>query len=147
MAQERAQRLWLVDGYNVLHAVLLGPSGREGAWWSEPAREGLLARAERLDDPAAEIWVVFDGPRPEASPEATAPGARVRRVFAASADEWLVARVRESPQPDRIAVVTADRSVADRARHRGARVVAPAEFLARCGRGPDAGPEPGPACG
>jgi predicted RNA-binding protein with PIN domain len=147
MAQEYAPRLWLVDGYNVLHAVLLGAGGREGAWWSEPARAGLLARAERLDDPGAEIWVVFDGPRPEAAPGAAAPGARVRRVFAASADEWLVARVRESPQPDRIAVVTADRRVADRARHRGARVVAPAEFLARCGREPAAGPDPGAACG
>jgi predicted RNA-binding protein with PIN domain len=147
MAQEHAPRLWLVDGYNVLHAVLLGAGGREGAWWSEPARAGLLARAERLDDPGAEVWVVFDGPRPEAAPAALAPGARVRRVFAASADEWLVARVRESPQPAQIAVVTADRSVADRARHRGARVVAPAAFLARCGPAPGEGPEPGAVCG
>jgi predicted RNA-binding protein with PIN domain len=145
MTDGPAPRRWLVDGYNVLHAALLGGRGREGPWWSEPGRAELLAWAERLDDPEAEVWVVFDGSRP-AGALAAAPGGRVRQVFAASADDWLVARVREAPRAEALAVVTADRQLAGRTRQRGARVVSPAEFLARCGRAARAGAA-GSTCG
>jgi len=82
--------------------------------------------------------VVFDGPSagkvgsepPEPASEEGIPRPRV--VFAASADEWMLAALRAAPDPTRIAVVTADRQLADRARHRGARVVRPREFAARC---------------
>ena len=120
--------IWLVDGFNVLHASVL--YGRDRAdWWSEPRRAELLARARRFDDPGAEIWVVFDGPRPEVPP---ASGG-VHTVFAPSADDWLVARVRTLAGSSRVAVVTSDRRLAGRSRHCGARVLAPGEFLARCG--------------
>lgn len=122
-----ALEVWLVDGFNVLHAGVLGGRDRS-SWWTRERREELLARAACFDDPDAELWVVFDGPR---EPEESAPG-RARPVFAPSADEWLVARVRESGEPARIAVVTADRRLAGRARQRGARVVSPGDFLARC---------------
>ncbi len=145
MARELSPRCWLVDGYNVLHAVLLGERGRGGSWWSEALRNGLLARAGQLADPGAEVWVVFDGARPDAGSEAAA-GARVRQVFAPSADDWLVARVRQAPRPEELAVVTADRKLADRARQRGARVVSPGEFLARCGRSAPGGGA-GTTCG
>ena len=100
-------------------------------------RARLVARVERFDDPAAEVWLVFDGPR-AGEPEASAVGddarsaSRVRQVFAPSADAWLVARVKAAAEPAAIAVVTADRQVAGRVRHRGASVVAPREFLSRC---------------
>jgi hypothetical protein len=122
--------LWLVDGFNVLHAGVL--KGRDRAeWWTQRRREQLVALAERFDDAAAEIWIVFDGQGPEAP--ADAPPGRVRRVFAPSADDWLLAQVRASEAPGCLAIVTADRAVADRARHRGAQVVPPRSFLARCG--------------
>jgi hypothetical protein len=126
--------IWLLDGFNVLHTGLLG--GRDRAeWWTEPRRGELLARAASFDDPLAEVRVVFDGPRPE--PESEAGGGsggdcRARRVFAASADAWILAQVRNATQPGRIAVVTADRKLADRVRHRGAQVFSPREFLDRC---------------
>ncbi len=121
--------LWLVDGFNVLHAGVL--HGRDRAqWWTEPRREQLVAIAARFDDAAAEIWIVFDGSGPEAPAEP--PASRVRQVFAPSADDWLVAKVRASETPACLAVVTADRAVAGRARHRGAQVVSPRSFLARC---------------
>jgi hypothetical protein len=124
--------LWLIDGFNVLHAGVL--RGRDRAqWWTEPRREELVAVAERFDDADAEIWIVFDGSAPEEPAEA--PTGRVRRFFAPSADEWLLATVRASQAPACLAVVTADRAVADRARHRGAQVVSPRSFLARCDRG------------
>jgi predicted RNA-binding protein with PIN domain len=125
--------IWLLDGFNVLHAGLLG--GRDRAeWWTETRRSELLERVGHFDDPRAEVWVVFDGPHPEAAAE-DAVGLRApapRPVFAPSADEWLLARVRAAEDPGRVAVVTADRKLADRARHRGARVYSPRAFLDRC---------------
>ena len=113
----------------MLHAGVL--HGRDRAqWWTEPRREELVALAERFDDAEAEIWIVFDGSGPEAPAEA--PASRVRQVFAPSADDWLLAKVRASEAPACLAVVTADRAVAGRARHRGAQVVSPRSFLARC---------------
>ena len=119
-------RVWLVDGYNVLNVGLLAGRAREG-WWSSRFRDELLGRVEVFEEDEAEIWVVFDGARP---PD-TARAGRVRSVFAPSADEWLLARIGER-DGEHITLVTADRRLADRARHRGVEVVAPAEFLARC---------------
>jgi predicted RNA-binding protein with PIN domain len=128
MEERREPRVWLVDGYNVVHAVLLGGRDRTQPWWTEARREQLLARVEALGIEGAEVWVVFDGPRP--GPEAPAPGPRrVRCAFAPRADEWLVRRVRAARDPARVAVVTADRRLAGRARHAGAQVVTPRAFL------------------
>jgi len=119
---------WLIDGFNVLHVALL--RGRErGEWWGPEARTRLLAAVSRFDDPGSEICVVFDGSRPLEAPEASA-GPRV--VFARSADAWLLAEVRAASEPGLLTVVTADRKLADRARHRGARIVSPRDFLQRC---------------
>jgi predicted RNA-binding protein with PIN domain len=120
--------VWLVDGFNVVQRTLLGGRERD-EWWTERRRAELLERAARFDDPTAEVWVVFDGSDAESEEPAAC---RPRRVFAPSADDWLVARVRAAEDPGRIAVVTADRKLAGRARRRGARVVAPSEFLRRC---------------
>jgi hypothetical protein len=125
--------IWLLDGFNLLHAGPLGGRDRSG-WWREPQRSELLALVDRFDDPTAEVWVVFDGPRDDGkvgSP-AGSPTPRLTRVFAPSADEWLLARVRSAEDPARIAVVTADKQLADRARHRGAKVYSPRAFLDRC---------------
>jgi hypothetical protein len=120
--------LWLIDGFNAIQRTLLG--GRERAeWWTAPRRAELMERAASFDDPSAEIWVVFDGPSPvqhEGEPEGP------RQVFARSADEWLVERIRDSDDPSQIAVVTADRRLASRARRRGAQIVSPSAFLERC---------------
>jgi len=120
--------LWLIDGFNVVQRSLLG--GRDRAeWWTAPRRAELMSRAARFDDPGAEIWVIFDGPAPTAQ---QLECANPRQVFADSADEWLVTRVRDSDDPSQIAVVTADRRLAGRARGRGARIISPNEFLERC---------------
>jgi hypothetical protein len=120
--------IWLVDGFNVLHAGIL--RGRErGEWWRETPRARLLELASSFDDPEAEVWIVFDGPRPAPATSET-PGLRV--VFAPSADEWLLSRLKSAPDPSRLGVVTGDRRLAARSRHRGARVIAPREFLERC---------------
>jgi len=119
--------IWLVDGYNVLHAAVLGGQDRS-EWWTESRRRELLERVSGFDADA-EIWIVFDGPDDPGGADAL-HGPRC--VFAASADDWLVDRVRKAEDPSEIAVVTADRKVAGRARGRGARIVSPRDFLARC---------------
>jgi predicted RNA-binding protein with PIN domain len=121
--------VWLVDGYNVLHAGVLGGRDRS-EWWTEPRRQELIERAARFDS-EVEIWIVFDGPEDPASAPVSETGPRC--VFAPSADDWLIEQVRRSDQPGRIAVVTADRRVAGRSRGCGACVVSPKAFLARCG--------------
>lgn len=118
--------VWLVDGFNVLHVGVLGGRDRR-EWWKEGARAELLSRLRSLPERGAEVWVVFDGRRP--APAAESPDPRLRVVFAPSADEWLLERVRSDAEPARLAVVTADRSLAERARRRGARVVSPRAFL------------------
>jgi hypothetical protein len=118
--------VWLVDGFNVLCTGLLGGRDRNG-FWTDTGRNEVLARAARFDDPEARIVVVFDGPRPAEATERSCP----ERVFAPSADAWILdaLRVRGS---ERATVVSADRRLTGRARHRGALVVTPRAFLARC---------------
>jgi predicted RNA-binding protein with PIN domain len=130
MADESAPRarVWLVDGYNALQVALLA-GGDRARFWTREARQLLLSRARGFEDEGAEVWVVFDGPH-----AATDPGSEegeVRVVFAPSADEWLLRRVRDAA-PGEVALVTADRRLAARARARGAEVVAPRAFLERC---------------
>lgn len=121
----REPSIWLVDGYNVLHAAVLGGQDRS-QWWTGSRRRELFERVSGFD---AEVWIVFDGPDDSAAP--ADPGGP-HCVFADSADDWLVDRVRRAEDPTEIAVVTADRQVAGRARGKGARVVSPKDFLARC---------------
>jgi len=123
---ERAPATWLVDGFNVLNLALL--EGAERAhFWGPAARDRLLELVAGWTE-QGRVVVVFDGDRP--MPESASSNPEV--VFAPSADEWLLRMIREAEDPDRIAVVTADRRLAARARHRGAQVVAPAAFVARC---------------
>ena len=123
---EGAHAVWLIDGYNVLCAGVL--RGRERAeFWSAPRRRQLLERVARFEAAGARVVVVFDGAAPPAEP---ATGG-IETVFAASADAWILEALRrgEGTAPT---VVTADRQLAGRARHRGAEVVSPLAFLARC---------------
>lgn len=124
--------LWLVDGFNVLHAGVL--RGRDRAdWWRVPAQLRLVERVARFEPLTARLCVVFDAAHERSERCAPPPSlARVEVVFAASADDWLVREARRAPEPGRLAVVTGDRQVAGRARHAGARVVSPRTFLARC---------------
>jgi predicted RNA-binding protein with PIN domain len=120
-------RVWLVDGYNVLCAGVLGVRDRT-RWWSEENRGQLLDLVERFDDAGAEVWVVFDGERSFSGLERP----RLRVVFAAPADDWLLSAVKERAAGAQVALVTADRSLAERARQRGAQIVPPRDFVRRC---------------
>lgn len=115
---------WYFDGFNVLHAVLLGRE-RDVDWWQREFQtrvvqwvEGLLGRGA-LDGPAT---IVFDAREP------LADGQRVTSllatvVYAPSADDFIVSACGSPEQRPR--VVTADRSLGDRAKAGGARIVKP----------------------
>ena len=120
---------WLIDGFNLLHAAVLRGRDRQD-WWRAEARERVVDLVRELDAPGAEVVIVFDGKRPPEEPERESAGPQV--VFAASADDWLLAAVRRAPEPSRVVLVTADRQLADRARHRGARILGPTAFRERC---------------
>jgi YacP-like NYN domain len=129
--------LWLVDGFNLLHAAVLRSGDSRKEWWKSANRERVLALARGFEDRDAEVVVVFDGSEVPDTPSEGGP----RVVFAAPADDWLLAAVKAAPNPHRVAVVTADRRLADRLRDRGAQVVPPSAFAARC-RGVDAPERP-----
>ena len=137
-------RTILVDGFNVLHALLSNDERRDG-WWKRAERERLLERATSWPERADQVWVAFDGSDPSwsvwtepvARPVSPADGERlpVHSVFVESADDWIVRRARRAADPERVVVVTRDRQVAGRARSAGCEVQPPWTFLARCGAG------------
>jgi predicted RNA-binding protein with PIN domain len=120
--------IWLVDGFNLLHAAVLRSGDSRKDWWKRANRARVLELARGFEDRDAEVVVVFDGS--EDPDETSEAGPRV--VFAPTADDWLLATVKAAPHPHRVAVVTADRRLADRLRDRGAQVVSPSSFAARC---------------
>ena len=148
------RRTILIDGFNVLHAVLEEPERKSG-WWRRTQRERLLALAAGWPDAGDALWVAFDGARPSwslwAEPVARVesrsfadekggqlPGASPRRgplvhsVYVESADDWIVRRARRAADPSRTFVVTRDRQVEGRARSAGCHVWSPWAFLSEC---------------
>ena len=152
-------RLWLIDGYNVLHAVVLKRK-RDVEWWQPEYQQRVLewvtARLETFLPDAEQcsgdaVIIVFDASR--TPPADTAPQHDVVRiVYAPNADAWMVSRCKEASQSahdqapswcsasgelhedtggahDRmhpvVRLVTADRSLADRALVHGASTVKP----------------------
>jgi predicted RNA-binding protein with PIN domain len=132
MAEQPTRRppptTWLVDGFNLLHAAVMKSGEPRDGWWKGANRDRVVALARNFEDREAELVVVFDGA--EEPIAASEDGPRV--VFAPTADDWLLAAVKAAPDPRRVAVVTADRRLADRLRDRGAQVVSPRAFAARC---------------
>jgi hypothetical protein len=134
------RRVILVDGFNVLHAVLLGRERDEG-WWRREPRERLLRRISGWQKGPDEIWVAFDGTRPAwcvwAEPVAHpltsgSPDSIVHSVFVESADDWIVRRARRTAFPERTIVVSGDRKVTGRARSAGCEIWTPWAFISRC---------------
>jgi predicted RNA-binding protein with PIN domain len=78
---------------------------------------------------------MFDGPAPSGAP-AHGQTHRVRVVFseARSADELILRLLADSLTPRDFTVVTSDKSLGDKARHRGARVEKAHEFARRLDR-------------
>ncbi len=104
----------VVDGYNVTFLV-------EATGFTEgPARERLnqaLARVRRMARAPLRMVVVYDSADADGAPGAPGPGG-VEVRFAPDADEEVVALARSLPE--RLVVVSSDRSVRERAEEAGA---------------------------
>lgn len=137
----------LVDGFNVLHAVLLAsersahdvqatpetPTLADVCWWRPEFQRRVVTWAEervasgafrsaaqaQLERPLR-VTVVFDASR-EVNEGARVSSELVSVVYAPSADDWIVAACEHEP----VTVVTADRALADRAFRWGARRIKP----------------------
>jgi hypothetical protein len=115
---------WLVDAMNVI-------GSRPDGWWRDRpgAMRSLAAQLEgfvvRSGD---QVTVVFDGAAVELG---QARPARVRAVFAPSADDAIVGLVAQDRDPGELTVVTSDRELAERVRAHEARVEGAAGFRRR----------------
>ena len=114
---------YLVDGNNLAHALGLANGGL--------ADRDACARAvgSFCHSRGAQAVIVFDGRAPEGAKE----GARTQRVSvlysgSRSADEVILRRVSDSKTPRDLIVVTSDKSLGDKARHKGASLERAHEF-------------------
>jgi predicted RNA-binding protein with PIN domain len=125
--------LFIIDGFNVLHAGVL--TGRDRAnWWQAAMQRRLIARLEQGTYPSETVlWVVFDrrSDRYEEN-NVTSDNPQLQIFYAPSADDWIVAQVQEHGRKYAITVVTADRPLQERVRRAGGLLTSPLQFLATC---------------
>lgn len=122
---------YLVDGNNLAHSLGL-------AIGSLADRESCArAIAGFCRGQGAQATVVFDGRAPEGA-KAAARTHRVAVIYAESrsADDVILRLLGESKTPRDFTVVTSDKSLGDKARHRGASVERAHEFSRRLERPP-----------
>lgn len=124
--------LFLIDGYNLLHALGVLPQ-RTAARGLEAARGRLLGllRGSYGDD-AWQVTVVFDAARapPGAEAEQTYHGIQVRfAVGEHQADDLIEKLIRKASAPKQLTVVSDDHRIQQAARRRRCTVVGCAAYL------------------
>ena len=120
-------RRFLIDGYNLLHAV--GLPARLGPKTLHHARQRLIALVHR-QHPNDDITIVFDAQHapPGVPRERTEDGIHI--IFAhGSADDMIHDIVAHDSSPRSLCVVTSDREVKESARRRNAQVMDAIPFL------------------
>src|SRR5262245_47942244 len=124
--------LYLIDGYNLLHAmgvmrVRMGPSGLERA---RLRLLGLLAGA--YGEEAGDVTVVFDAAHapPGAEPEQHYHGITVRfAVDEAAADDVIEQLIRKASAPKQLTVVSDDHRIQRAAGRRHCTVMGCGDYL------------------
>ncbi len=121
---------FLIDGYNLMHAVgMLRPGVPAGGL--ERARTRFLNwLADAVKDRTAVLRVVFDAEKGRsASPESDHRGVRVRFAFRRTADDEIEELLAAEQHPKQVTVVSNDTRVRDAGRHRGTAVHTCEEFV------------------
>jgi hypothetical protein len=122
---------YVIDGYNLLHAVGL-LRGRAGPHGLEKARRALLGRLlGSLGAEAAAVTVVFDAARAPAglTAEEDYQGIRVRYTLGREADDLIEDLIRQDPAPRHLTVISDDRRLREAARRRHCPVVGCLDYL------------------
>jgi predicted RNA-binding protein with PIN domain len=123
-------RALIVDGNNVMGAAV-------GGWWRDPPR-AVLGLFDRLCCYTAvtgrSVELVLDVPHPDL-PEGSHGGVLVRyatRRGRDAADDRII-ELLDASDASGLEVITSDRTLAERARSRGAQVTGAGTFLAQLG--------------
>lgn len=121
---------FLIDGYNLMHAVGLLAPGRPPGGLERARTRFLDWLAGGGEGRSGVLRVVFDaekgwGPTPESDYR----GVRVRFAFRRTADDEIEEMLAGEMRPDRVTVVSNDTRVQAAGRHRGTAVLACEEFV------------------
>ena len=119
--------LFLIDGYNLLHSVIL--RGKERPHWWSVDNQARVVSLVSLRSGSEECWVVFDARRADSSRLELVTSDRVH--YASSADDWIVVQAEKQSERS-VTVVSADRALVDRARRFGAKGMSPWQFAESC---------------
>jgi predicted RNA-binding protein with PIN domain len=121
---------FLIDGYNLMHAVGLLRSGLPTGGLERARTRFLDWLADGVKGRSEVLRVVFDAEHGRAaSAEADHRGVRVRFAFRRTADDEIEELLAAEPVPVRVTVVSNDTRVQAAGRHRGCAVLTCEEFV------------------
>jgi hypothetical protein len=129
---DRRQLLVELTGHLCAEAdeVCLVFDGRHLSEAEESSVAEVRMRALPADAAPSPVSAAAQAPAPAEAPTSSP---RLRVLFAPSADEWIVAAVRDrADEFGRRLVVSADRRLCDRSRSRGAEIVSTQRFVELC---------------
>jgi len=120
--------LYVVDGYNVLHALFAEMTADELARRRDWLADQLASFAALREADVVLVWDAYGKPTPACEP---LPGTRVEVCFAGgkfSADTLIARRIAEQPPDVSVVVVSADQEVQRTAARAGVRRMTPREL-------------------
>ena len=121
---------YLIDGYNLMHAIGLARRGLPAGALHLARKRFLDWLADVIQGRDVEVLVVFDAAgAATASPEGDHRGVKVRFTFGHTADDEIEELLAAESRPDRITVVSNDARVREAGRRRAARFLSCEEFL------------------
>jgi predicted RNA-binding protein with PIN domain len=116
----------IIDGNNLLHTL------REHAPIAAVGRETMVRLIERWRKTSGcEVTLIFDGPAPRGglSKQLSPEGLTVRFSAPATADDLIVAMIRDEKDPTRLRVVTSDKAIRHAAGYRKCRSTDSVSFV------------------
>ena len=131
---------YLIDGYNLLHALGLAQKNAGRAAWDRGRRLLLDWLADRHGPSAADVTIVFDAQNAAGGlVEESHRGLDVVRAGGRTADDLIEDRLREERSPQTLTVVSNDTRVRDAARNRGCPALRCEEYVDQLMSPPAAG--------
>jgi predicted RNA-binding protein with PIN domain len=115
---------YLIDGYNLLYALPVMPPGT----WQEKRAHLLAWLKQKRPQGNNAVTVIFDS-RQGLGDRQTGPDLTVIFTAGETADDWISAHVRQTPNPRAMVVVSNDLGIRTMVRGTGARFLTASDFL------------------